>query len=161
MMSAHERPRRTPTGPPGRRGQVTARLASAVVLGAIVAVPGAPAQAAGVSVNDCSALTQRPSRLLLTCDGPPDYVIDGTTYPGSGGELSRVTWTQWGPSQARGTGRLALSTLEDGVYQRLRVTVILDRVRTQAGERVFTRATTQGGPDAERNTWELARWRSG
>jgi len=127
----------------------------------VCAAPGLTASTSptGVSVYDCRGLTVRPSSLTLTCDGPPDYVIDGTTYPGSGGRLTGLQWSQWGPTQARGTGRLALSTRADGVYQRLRVTVVLDQVRTQSGDRVFTRAATQADADSERNTWPLARWR--
>lgn len=143
------------------RAGVWRALPALLVTATLLAAPGlaAAANSAEVSVYNCRGLTVRPPSLTLTCDGPPDYVIDGTTYPGSGGRLTGVQWTQWGPNQARGTGRLALSTRADGIYQRLRVTVTLDRVRSQSGDRVFTRARTQSGTDSELNTWPLARWR--
>jgi len=124
----------------------------------VVAVAGPSAASDESEVFNCKELVVKPTKLNLTCDGPPVFKIDGEEYPGSGGMLTNVKWKTWGPTKATGTGRLALSSKADGVYKRMRVQVTLGKVKTQKGERVFTEAVTTQGPGYEINTWPIKKW---
>ena len=123
----------------------------------IVVTAGPGAASTEPEVFDCKELVTKPTKLNLTCDGPPVFIIDGEKYPGSGGKLTKLRWSSWGPTKATGTGRLALSDAA-GVYQRMKVQMILRKVKTQEGERVFTEAVTTRGPGYEVNTWPIKEW---
>lgn len=59
--------------------------------------------------------------------------------------LLKMTWSTWGATQARGTGVYYWNDCDPscaaGTTYRARATIVLDRVRVQGGEPVFTRAT--------------------
>jgi len=157
----------------GRAGLAALLVAAGFLIapasGATAVLTSSPKVASGLSnanttgstqVFNCTTLVSKPRKLNLTCDGPPTFMIDREKYPGSGGTLSKLTWASWGANSASGTGTLALSTKNAdtdkiSVYKRMKVTVTLNKPKTQKQARVFTQAVTTQGPGSEINTWQL------
>lgn len=79
--------------------------------------------------------------LLLTVQPVEHLISCGDANSG----LLKMTWSTWGDDEARGTGVYYWNncdpTCAGGTTFRAKATIVLDRVRVQAGEPVFTRAT--------------------
>lgn len=135
--------------PAARRAAITLILAGAVGLGALAASTPALAGDSGGS-----------SRVVgwTSCDDGPDLVL--TYMPAShllscadaNSGLTRLRWTSWTDRRAVGTGVYRWNDCDPdcagGTEHTAKATVVLDRTRTQSGERVFTRATLTYVDDA-------------
>lgn len=87
-------------------------------------------------------------QLLLTVQ-PVDHLI---SCADANSGLSRMTWSAWADDEARGRGVYrwndCVPSCAAGTEHRSPATIVLDRVRVQAGEPVFTRATIRYVDDA-------------
>ncbi|MDO8310181.1 MAG: hypothetical protein Q7V58_17715 [Actinomycetota bacterium] len=125
-----------------RRAAVILMLAGALGVGALAS--STPAVAGDVGGS---------SRVVgwTSCDDGPDLVLTymPTTHllscADANSGLTRLRWASWTDERAVGTGVYRWNDCDPdcagGTEYTAKATVVLDRPRTQAGDRVFTRAT--------------------
>jgi hypothetical protein len=121
-------------------------IATAVSAAAAIGVAG-PAVAANPSpgdtviVNCVGKQVVKPKEIVFTC-------ADG------GISVQKITWRYWNDNRARGRGTLVWNTClptdcADGIVQKYKARLVLDRVASGPGVTVFSRMKltfTDGGP---------------
>lgn len=122
------------------RVRIVAALAGLASVAALL-VGLSPAASAGDTARATAWVACDGGELLLTVQPVEHLISCGDANSG----LLKMTWSSWGASQARGTGVYYWNDCDPncsaGTTYRAKAVIVLDRVRVQAGEPVFTLAT--------------------
>lgn len=122
------------------RVRIVAVVAALASMAALL-VGLSPASSAGESTRVTAWVACDAGELLLTVQPVEHLISCGDANSG----LRKMTWSTWGESVARGTGVYYWNDCDPncsaGTTYRAKADIVLDRVRVQAGEPVFTRAT--------------------
>jgi hypothetical protein len=128
-------------------------LLVAATVAAASSVAASAAQATAVQrIGGCAPDRARPTRVILAC---------GDAALG----LTRMRWTSWGGSAARGHGFVSINDCEPycaaGTFHQYRVRVVADRPKVCQGTRVYTRVTFVPSRGVVLPQHTLRRWPTG